>query len=213
MRPRLASLLLLIPLALLALTAAPAQASIVSLDVTAVQIEPLEGVPCTSTVGEFPDPGVGPYIADITWGDGQTTQGSFSQSCAGTACSLLVAGHHVYREVGTYVLEVHVFNFNSTADGRDAKPITVKDAPLSRPIGRTVGMVPGQEFTAIVAEFGDADLFADPVNYRIAIDWGDGTTSPGTAAADATCRQALPTPHARAARPPFASARLYSPAL
>jgi IPT/TIG domain len=167
---------------------APAvHAAIVSLDVHTVIITPLEGVPFNGTVATFPDPGVGPYTARIEWGDGESSPGSIGGGCQGNVCSVFVTGVHTYRQVGQYVLKVHASNFNGLADGQESKTIAVKDAPLQLPEGRTIGMTPGRLVNGVIASFADANLFATPADYSISIDWGDGTSSGGTADPIAVC--------------------------
>src|SRR5213595_1735052 len=81
---RLILLLALLPL--IGPAAQPAHAAVVNLSVTAVPQTFEEGVPFNGRVGSFPDPGAGPYTALINWGDGVTSNGGFSSSCAGSVC-------------------------------------------------------------------------------------------------------------------------------
>ena len=62
---------------------------------------------------------------------------------------------------------------------RPATSVTVNEAVLRASV-TNVTAVEGQTFNGVVATFNDDNPFPTPTDFTATIDWGDGTTSPGT---------------------------------
>jgi hypothetical protein len=116
------------------------------------------------------------FSATIDWGDGTTSAGMITAQSGG---GFTVSGQQAYSSVGTFSVSVTVSS-RSGAQGDAGAPITVSDAPLAA-IGHPVTLVDktiGQAVT--VATFSDANVRADLGQFSAVVDWGDGTSSPGT---------------------------------
>jgi hypothetical protein len=105
----------------------------------------------------------------ITWGDG-------TQS-AGTSAG---QGTHTYAEEGTYDGSI-VWNSDDCGSGnyRSTFVVDVADAPLSA-TGILFDATAGSTFSGQVATASDADPNGTASDYSATIDWGDGSTTPGT---------------------------------
>jgi hypothetical protein len=144
-------------------------------------INATEGIP-TGTIVEasFTDPGgsepLGDYAATIQWGDGGSTAGTIVD--LGNGRFNVTAGH-VYLEEGTYTVTVSV-----THDRLPSVVATgtarVADAALT---ATATPFVPLQGIAlnnTRVATFVDANPAGKPGDFTVTINWGDGTSSPGT---------------------------------
>jgi RHS repeat-associated protein len=114
------------------------------------------------------------FTATILWGDGSASTGTVG--AAGGAFTL--QGDHIYADAGIY----NVVILLSDSDGTVATSTTAYVRPNIVPGSET-----GQDFGALaniatgtiaVASFVDAGPASDFSS--VVIDWGDGTTSPGT---------------------------------
>lgn len=137
-----------------------------------------EGQSFAGTVATFSDadPSGQPseYSATIDWGDGT--------SSAGTIDGWSVSGSHTYAEEGTYVVTVTISDADTAYNVAHALgSATVADAALAAQ-GRSINST--NPFSGTVATFTDADPNGAVTDYTATVDWGDGTTSPGTIAQD-----------------------------
>jgi hypothetical protein len=145
----------------------------------------VQGVSFTGVVATFRDAdpagSVGSYRASIAWGDGNTSPGTITANPNG---SFNVAGTHTYVQAGTYAVRVTIEDAGGsivTAAGS----ASVADAPL-RATGVPVTATEGIAFTGVTATFRDADPAATAGSFTAIIAWGDGTSSPGTIAANSS---------------------------
>jgi hypothetical protein len=123
------------------------------------------------------------FAATVDWGDGVISTGSVSGG--GT---FAVQGDHSYQEAGWYPIKILV-----TDAGGSSRSVTgrvhVTDPPISATGMKvvstgTIGPGGGAHalvFTGAVAQLTDADTSALPSEYSVAIDWGDGLMSSGSA--------------------------------
>lgn len=144
-----------------------------------VKIFPVEGVQFSGTVASFTDP-VPPdnsdYEATINWGDGSTSDHGTLVS-TGKDNANDVTGRHTYAEEGTY--ELHVEITGGSGSGVASPTAQVSDAPLTA----KVAVPPVAESSVLnttIATFTDPDPNDTASEYTVTIDWGDGTTGPGT---------------------------------
>jgi uncharacterized repeat protein (TIGR01451 family) len=128
-----------------------------------------------------PEP-VGDYAADINWGDGSPTSAA-TVSFDPSRGIFLVHGDHTYAQEGNDAVTVTLHHdsapdatIQDTADISDA-PVTASSLQLNTTEGATSDLT--------VATFTDS-AGAEPLsNYSADVNWGDGTTSPGTITFDA----------------------------
>jgi hypothetical protein len=125
--------------------------------------------------------GGGNFTATITWGDGTSSAGGIVG--VGTNGGLGVTGSHQYTEEGTYTIGVTITDVDN-AGGGASFGITVNDANLTSS-GVSFGTIEGQTISGVVANFTDSFAAAPSSDYSATINWGDGTSSPGTIAGHA----------------------------
>jgi hypothetical protein len=139
-----------------------------------------EGTPFSGVVASFLDAdpaGVATdYTATINWADGTSSLGTIS---AGLFGSFDVSGTHTYDE-GTYPASVTIRD-NGGAVATVTSTFSIADAPLtpaaaSSPLTATEAV----PFSATVGAFTDANPLSTTTDFTATIDWGDGTSSPGT---------------------------------
>ncbi|QDV32623.1 extracellular metalloproteinase [Tautonia plasticadhaerens] len=143
---------------------------------------PLEDVP----VGSFTDfdPQANPgshYTVTIDWGDGVQSPGEVVRQADG---GFDVFGSHTYREGGdrTYRLIV------SEAGGQSSFALgqaRIETFPVLATGGFSYTIQEGTPFRGPVARFVDlSPQVKEARSYSAVIDWGDGTTGPGTVVSD-----------------------------
>jgi hypothetical protein len=140
-----------------------------------------QGVAFNAVLASFTDANLQSTASDfkavITWGDGTISNGTVSQNSAG---NFSVLGSYKYALAGDYSISIQIFD----AGGASA---TASDSVHVVPVGisatgTTVNATEGQSFTAVVANFLDANPSLGPSDFSATITWGDGTTSAGTIA-------------------------------
>jgi phospholipase C len=157
---------------------------------------PTEETPFAGIVATFSDEDqagtASDYGATINWGDGTTSVGSFSTDPNG---GFDVDANHTYSVDGTYNVSVAITD-QGGASILLSSPITVFDPRLSKasqfyPFGSIGAFVvntlnEGQTFTGKVASFRDPGSNGMMNRYKVTINWGDGSSSPGAIVQDPT---------------------------
>ena len=133
-----------------------------------------------ATFTDLPTDNITNYTAAIDWGDSTMSTGVISAA----AGHFNVRGTHTYVDEGFFIPTITV-NDSDGSTNFDVGTATVDDAPLSG-IGRTITPVEGVSFTAIIADFADANPFATTNDFTASIDWGDGAVTAGRVAPDGT---------------------------
>lgn len=138
-----------------------------------------EGIPFNGLVGSFRDanPGgrVSEFTATIHWGDGATTSGTITTGPGGL---FNVSGTHTYDE-GTFPLTVDIVSVGGSTTTL-ATTVVVPDAPLT-PVGSKFNPSEGIVYTGAVGSFLDGNPISVTGDFRVMIDWGDGSPAePGT---------------------------------
>ena len=155
-----------------------------ALSATGMSVAATEGAPFTGTVATFTDADpngiAGDYVATINWGDGITSTGSVVANSSG---GFMVTGSHTYAEEGSYTVSVTISDAGKSATA--GASVAVADANLQAhglalPPTRFTG------FSGVVATFTDADPNGMPSDYIATINWGDGSSSTGTVAANSS---------------------------
>lgn len=140
-----------------------------------------EGSGWTGTVATFQDPGStenpSAYAATIDWGDGTTSAGTIT----GSNGNYTVIGSHTYADElnGSYLVTVEELPANFTL-GPISSSLTVTDADSLTGAPTTFVATDTQPFSGPVATFSDTSTSAVPDDFTATIDWGDGSSSPGT---------------------------------
>ena len=117
------------------------------------------------------------YSATIDWGDGTTSSGTIS----GGSGSFTVDGSHTYADEGSYTITVTI---SVVSDPSNSATVTdsasIADAALTAGALTLTGGTEGAGTTNASFGFTDGNATATPADFNATIDWGDGTTSPGT---------------------------------
>ncbi len=182
-------------LAALLVLAVPASASA---DITVT-----EGTQFSGSLGSFTencpiDPGTTVHVCGqlkpsgtVTWGDGGTSTATFtrqpvhttggSKPCIGNyaSCTFVVSGTYTYTGAGT---------FTGSADWTDATngihtnsgsiPFKATSTDVQVSLSGASIVRSGQTAT-LTATLNDGNSYAQPCDYQVTIEWGDGKTSPG----------------------------------
>ena len=147
-----------------------------------------------------------PPAASVDWGDGGsdpnptiTPQNCLLSACssaAGRHCTFAVSSSHTYAEEGTYTTVINWSVSIPGARGASLGNAFVQDQPLSAGTGPTVTGTEGAVVSA-VGSFTDGNTSAPLSDFSVTIDWGDGSTSPGTVSGGGGSYQVSGTAHLR----------------
>jgi hypothetical protein len=153
-----------------------------SLSGSGVTISSTEGQSFSGSVATFTDTNPAAVAADFTasidWGDGTTTTGSV----AGGNGTFTVSGSHTYADEGSYTTSVTLTDdAPGTATASASATANVAEADALTPLGVTFGTTEGRAFSGSVATFTDTGYPNNTAaDFTATIDWGDGTTTPGS---------------------------------
>lgn len=166
----------------IATATATAVATVAEADVlsgTPVVFSAVAGTAFSGAVAHFADTDTantaGDFFATIDWGDGTTTPGTVS----GSAGSFQVSGTHAYASDGNFSVVVVM---SDDAPGTATATVT-STANVTSTLAVTANNVSTPEhatFNGTVATFTDSDVTKTPSSFAATVDWGDGTTTPGT---------------------------------
>ena len=141
----------------------------------------------SQTVATFKDRGgvepMADYSATIDWGDGASSAGTIMPADANG--TFTVQGSHSYAAAGTDAIIITIHH-DTAPDATATSTATVSAATSTgQPgIAATSIAVTAYELTGLtganVATFSDADGSLSAADFSATIDWGDGTTSPGS---------------------------------
>ena len=140
-----------------------------------------EGVAISAVVATFEDANntdtPGSFTASIDWGDTTTTTGTVS----GSNGSFSVSGDHTYADEATAPMKVTVTRISDNGMLVATGDVAVADSDALSGAGRTLVGDPGVALTNVtVATFTDTYTGNVATDFIATIDWGDGTTTPGT---------------------------------
>jgi len=138
--------------------------------------------PDSTEVASFTDPNLtdtaSDFTATIVWGDGNTSTGIVS----GSNGSFTVDGGNTYNSEGFFTASVTIVRAadNSQLTLGGTIEVTGNDN-LTGSSNLVLTGVPNQAFNNVtVATFTDSDTLTPASDFTTTIDWGDGTTTPGT---------------------------------
>lgn len=152
--------------------------------VLAAQATPVSGVagqaidaPIATFTASIPYP-AGAFTATIQWGDGTTSQGTVT---AGTSGNYTVTTNNkTFDRFGSYTPSITI---TDTVSGRTAganTTATIADAPISAQFAASAPVPASRVFSGALAVFADANAKALASDLSATIQWGDGTTTPGS---------------------------------
>jgi hypothetical protein len=140
--------------------------------------QPFNGPIAAFTNAGFPNNTASDFTATIDWGDGTITAGVVS---GGSGAPLLVSGTHTYSQAGPKVATVTLSDdAPGTATAVAINTFTVQGNLVAHGAGPILVNEGASTGTVTVATFSDAGGNGPASQYTATIDWGDGTTSPGT---------------------------------
>ncbi len=124
--------------------------------------------------------------ATINWGDGSTSLGTIvNTGPTPLGESFAVTGDHTYEKVGPSSISISIVNIGGKTTSMVAN-VNVIDAPLSATADTLSGVEgfpllddAGNDLVT-VATFTDGNPDATPLEYKVTIDWGDGSGGSGT---------------------------------
>jgi hypothetical protein len=134
------------------------------------------------TVATFTDPG-GPealvdYSADIIWGDGSTTAGTVTFNASMGVFS--ATGTHAYADEGRFLVFAIIHHDMAPAVIVTDLLLATEADMLAQATATPIQATEGTAFSGAVAFFTDINTVNLAADFTATIDWGDGTTTPGT---------------------------------
>jgi hypothetical protein len=130
----------------------------------------------TFTDGNFADTAAS-FTATIDWGDGTTS----ANTVVGSNGSFTVQGGHTYAdETPAAPLVATITRTSDNAQVVDNDTVAVAENDVLTVTGATVTGSPNVLFSGAVATFTDTDTVNVAGDFTATINWGDGTTTPGT---------------------------------
>jgi hypothetical protein len=160
-----------------------------NLTATGTSVSTAEGSTSSIQVATFVDANPTAPLSDFTWngaviihwGDGTQSAGTVSQP-GGIGTNFVVSGAHAYSEQGTFPISVTIADIGAVTTTANSTA-AVDDAPLSISVA-PIKITPGSGFSGQIATFTDANNAAQLSDFNglgaASINWGDGTTTPGT---------------------------------
>ena len=141
------------------------------------QIQQVQNVALPTTrVATFTGPGVlTDYSATVNWGDGSPTVPGTVQAMAGGGFQV-VAGGRVFANEGLYTVTVNITNNTTSQTAVATSQLKITDTPLTLTSFSVTPLI--LRITLLTATFTD-DLTAVVGNFKVKINWGDGTTDSG----------------------------------
>src|SRR5437879_4840802 len=128
------------------------------------------------TINNTTDP-ASAFTATIDWGDGTTTTGTI----VGSNGSFTVDGGHTYADEGFPQATVTITHIADNTQIAPTGTIAVADTDNISVQGRTITGSPNTPLTNVtVATFTTSNAVNTAGDFAVTIDWGDGTTTPGT---------------------------------
>jgi RHS repeat-associated protein len=122
------------------------------------------------------------YQATIDWNDGTaSTVGTISYDSQTN--TFAVAGSHTYAQKGSYIPTVTVMHGSNPAQAQFS--VQVADAAIN-PTATSITATASELFSGKVGSFTDANPLAQPTDFKVNINWGDGQSTPGEVVANAS---------------------------
>lgn len=147
-----------------------------TLTATGRALNPTATLPYSGTVATFqsadPSRTADAFQATIHWGDGTTSDGTIAPDPGG---GFDVDGTHTFAK-GRYATTIIIHDSGgASATATDSvvvadRPLIVNDMPMA-----LTATADGASTSGFIAYFHDPDPSSHPTDYRVTIDWGDGT--------------------------------------
>jgi RHS repeat-associated protein len=140
------------------------------LDIQVNEEETFQGA--VATYSDAREAGNEDYTIQIDWGDGGMS--------AGTMQDGQIIGTHRYRQWGSYTTGVRVMSNTEYVERFTAGTVTVADLSWqSDETGSFEGVAEEELADLLLGSFTDDNVYTLPTDYRVTVDWGDGTSSLG----------------------------------
>jgi hypothetical protein len=139
----------------------------------------------TPLVASFTDANAGATASDFTaqihWGDGSSSAGTVAAN--GSGGFDITGPNHTYAHAGNKTITVDITGAGGGTTEATATAIVANDTitVTAQAVSATEGTSTG---SVLIATFTDANASASAGDFTASIDWGDGTTSSGTIAAN-----------------------------
>ena len=174
--------------------------------VNAVEGQAFSGTVATFTDSDSSDPAdaAGNDTATIDWGDGNSTAGTITSLGGG---KYSVSGSHTYADEGTPTVTVSIADPDDPGGPATAsRAAAVADAALTAT--SSPAFVSANPVSGTLATFTDANPGATAADFTsgggsTTVDWGDGSTSPGTVTQTGSGQFAVSGTHTYAALGPY----------
>jgi hypothetical protein len=168
--------------------------------ISSVQGQALNNVEVATFTSSDPGAKAGDFVATIDWGDNTKSAGTITQDAQNPSV-FHVTGSHVYTAAGTFNMTTTVRHIASTlTTTTNGKSLTINTGPsgpvtgasttstvTASPINVTAFSINGTEGlpidltqNPIIGSFTDSSGAQPASNYKVTINWGDGTTFTGT---------------------------------
>lgn len=112
------------------------------------------------------------FTAQITWGDGETSDGAIGEAVS--AYHFSIEGSHKYVTAGLYPISVHVVAADGTSADAQVEQANVRDAAITS-TPRMITATAGEEFTKTLATLIDSNPDEPATNFTATLTWGDST--------------------------------------
>jgi hypothetical protein len=128
------------------------------------------------------------FTATIDWGDGTSTTGASAGTFSfnGGIFTFTPSTTHTYGEDGNYIITETIQDVGGASPISAIATANVADATLTKGSAPNIVATEGTPISAgtTIATFTDGNPLAKAGDFTATIDWGDGTSSPGTVAVD-----------------------------
>jgi hypothetical protein len=149
---------------------------------TISSITATEGTPWTGTIGTFTDSNTSATAAEfqatVTWADQSQTGAGVTELSPGNF-AVTISGH-AFPDAGNSAVGIAVYDDGSTQLSSNSGSVYIDNATVAV-TGKTLSATSGNPFSGAIASFTDSNTLATAADFTATINWGDTTTSSGTA--------------------------------
>jgi hypothetical protein len=141
-----------------------------------------EGTPWTGTIGTFTDSNtsaaISEFQATITWADETQSSAGITQTSPGNFA--VTINGHAFPDAGYSAVSIAILDDGGNQLSSDSDSVYIDNATVAV-TGKTLSATSGNLFSGAIASFTDSNTLATSADFTATINWGDTTTSSGTA--------------------------------